>query len=84
MEWGDASPLFVVWIVSLTCTFGWYRKWGGWTGKKSRGCSLEKAIKRGRLDHAVVHQLSTHHQQFPVSYPILGFVCAKQQHRPCG
>jgi len=23
--------LFVAWIVSLTFTFGWYRKWGGWT-----------------------------------------------------
>ena len=23
--------LFVTWIVSLTFTFGWYRKWGGWT-----------------------------------------------------
>src|SRR5262245_4428114 len=23
--------LFVAWVVSLTFTFGWYRKWGGWT-----------------------------------------------------
>jgi MFS family permease len=23
--------LFTAWIVSLTFTFGWYRKWGGWT-----------------------------------------------------
>src|SRR6266566_3590507 len=24
-------PLRMAWIVSLTFTFGWYRKWGGWT-----------------------------------------------------
>jgi MFS family permease len=23
--------LFVIWIVSMTFTFGWYRKWGGWS-----------------------------------------------------
>jgi hypothetical protein len=23
--------LFIAWIVCLTFTFGWYRKWGGWT-----------------------------------------------------
>jgi hypothetical protein len=26
-----AVTLFAIWIVSLTFTFGWYRKWGGWT-----------------------------------------------------
>jgi len=26
-----AVTLFASWIVSLTFTFGWYRKWGGWT-----------------------------------------------------
>jgi MFS family permease len=26
--------LFVIWIVSLTFTFGWYRKWGGWTSNE--------------------------------------------------
>jgi MFS family permease len=26
-----AVTLFVVWVVSLTFVFGWYRKWGGWT-----------------------------------------------------
>lgn len=26
-----AVTLFVAWIVSLIFTFGWYRKWGGWT-----------------------------------------------------
>jgi MFS family permease len=26
-----AVTLLVIWVVSLTFTFGWYRKWGGWT-----------------------------------------------------
>jgi MFS family permease len=26
--------LFTAWIVSLTFTFGWYRKWGGWTSNE--------------------------------------------------
>jgi MFS family permease len=26
-----AVTLLVTWIVSLTFTFGWYRKWGGWS-----------------------------------------------------
>jgi MFS family permease len=30
IDWVGVS-MFVVWIVSLTFVFGWYRKWGGWT-----------------------------------------------------
>jgi MFS family permease len=30
IDWISVT-LFVTWIVSLTFTFGWYRKWGGWT-----------------------------------------------------
>jgi MFS family permease len=30
IDWA-AVTLFVAWIVSVTFTFGWYRKWGGWT-----------------------------------------------------
>ena len=30
IDWVGVT-LFVAWIVSLTFTFGWYRKWGGWT-----------------------------------------------------
>src|SRR5215475_1918088 len=30
IDWISVT-LFVVWIVSLTFVFGWYRKWGGWT-----------------------------------------------------
>jgi MFS family permease len=26
-----AVTLFVVWVVCIVFTFGWYRKWGGWT-----------------------------------------------------
>ncbi len=30
IDWTGVT-LFIAWIVSLTFTFGWYRKWGGWT-----------------------------------------------------
>jgi MFS family permease len=30
IDWVGVS-LFVAWVVSLLFTFGWYRKWGGWT-----------------------------------------------------
>src|SRR5262249_34472289 len=30
IDWVGVT-LFVGWIVSLVFTFGWYRKWGGWT-----------------------------------------------------
>jgi hypothetical protein len=29
-----AVTLFTAWIVSLTFTFGWYRKWGGWSSNE--------------------------------------------------
>jgi MFS family permease len=32
--------LFVTWIVSLTFTFGWYRKWGGWTSNAFTALAL--------------------------------------------
>src|SRR6266851_8919361 len=32
--------LFVTWIVSLTFTFGWYRKWGGWTSNAFTATAL--------------------------------------------
>src|ERR1700676_2179329 len=32
--------LFVSWIVSLTFTFGWYRKWGGWTSNAFTATAL--------------------------------------------
>src|SRR5436309_3130935 len=30
IDWVGVT-LFAAWIVNLTFTFGWYRKWGGWT-----------------------------------------------------
>ncbi|MDB5339034.1 MAG: putative transrane efflux protein [Planctomycetaceae bacterium] len=30
IDWVGVT-LFAIWAVSLTFTFGWYRKWGGWT-----------------------------------------------------
>jgi DHA2 family multidrug resistance protein len=30
IDWISVT-LFAAWIVSLTFTFGWYRKWGGWS-----------------------------------------------------
>jgi MFS family permease len=30
IDWVGVT-LFTAWVVSLTFTFGWYRKWGGWT-----------------------------------------------------
>jgi MFS family permease len=32
--------LFVIWIVSLTFGFGWYRKWGGWTSNAFTASAL--------------------------------------------
>ena len=35
-----AVTLFVIWVVSLTFTFGWYRKWGGWTSNAFTATAL--------------------------------------------
>jgi len=35
-----AVTLFVIWVVCLTFTFGWYRKWGGWTSNAFTATAL--------------------------------------------
>ena len=39
IDWVGVT-LFVAWIVSLTFTFGWYRKWGGWTSNAFTATAL--------------------------------------------
>jgi MFS family permease len=39
IDWVGLS-LFVAWVVSLTFTFGWYRKWGGWTSNAFTATAL--------------------------------------------
>jgi MFS family permease len=39
IDWVGVT-LFVSWIVSLTFTFGWYRKWGGWTSNAFTATAL--------------------------------------------
>jgi len=35
-----AITMFVIWVVGLTFTFGWYRKWGGWTSNTFSAIAL--------------------------------------------
>jgi hypothetical protein len=35
-----AVTLFVAWVVSLIFTFGWYRKWGGWSSNAFMATAL--------------------------------------------
>ncbi len=39
IDW-TAVTLLVVWVVCLTFTFGWYRKWGGWTSNTFTAIAL--------------------------------------------
>jgi MFS family permease len=39
IDWVGVT-LFVAWIVSLTFTFGWYRKWGGWSSNAFTATAL--------------------------------------------
>ena len=39
IDWVSVT-LFVAWIVSVTFTFGWYRKWGGWTSNAFTATAL--------------------------------------------
>ena len=39
LDWISIT-LFIAWIVSLTFTFGWYRKWGGWTSNAFTATAL--------------------------------------------
>jgi MFS family permease len=39
IDWAGVT-MFVVWIVSLTFLFGWYRKWGGWTSNSFTAIAL--------------------------------------------
>ena len=39
VKWIGIS-IFVAWIVSLVFTFGWYRKWGGWTSNAFTATAL--------------------------------------------
>jgi MFS family permease len=39
IDWVGVT-LFTFWIVSLTFTFGWYRKWGGWTSNAFTATAL--------------------------------------------
>jgi MFS transporter, DHA2 family, multidrug resistance protein len=39
VPWGGIT-VFVAWIVSLSFTFGWYRKWGGWTSSTFTATAL--------------------------------------------
>jgi MFS family permease len=39
IDWVGVT-LFSIWIVSLTFTFGWYRKWGGWTSNAFTATAL--------------------------------------------
>src|SRR5438034_479707 len=41
--------LFVAWIVSMTFTFGWYRKWGGWTSNAVTATVLLVILLRSAL-----------------------------------
>jgi len=43
IDWA-AITLFVMWVVCLTFTFGWYRKWGGWTSNAFTAMALLDAI----------------------------------------
>ena len=39
IDWVGVT-LFATWIVSVTFTFGWYRKWGGWTSNAFAATAL--------------------------------------------
>jgi MFS family permease len=39
MDWIGVT-LFVAWVVSVVFTFGWYRKWGGWTSNAFTATAL--------------------------------------------
>ena len=39
IDWVGVT-VFVIWIVSLTFSFGWYRKWGGWTSNAFTATAL--------------------------------------------
>ena len=47
IDWISVT-LFAAWIVSLTFTFGWYRKWGGWTLERLHGDGPARPAVAGR------------------------------------
>jgi MFS family permease len=43
IDWISVT-LLVAWVVSLTFTFGWYRKWGGWTSNAFTATALAAMV----------------------------------------
>ena len=46
IDW-TAITMFVIWVVCLAFTFGWYRKWGGWTSRTFTAIALLDLILAG-------------------------------------